>query len=131
MNTLKEKEAIKSIYQKCPSISIDYAIMEHAKNVYLIPAKFTWSDLGIWYSAWDNFVKDKYENASIGQNNLLIDSKGCIVYSMDKKLIVLGGMEDMIVVNTSDTLLICKRENEQHIKDYRAKTKEKKGDQYI
>lgn len=131
MNTSQEKEAVKSIYEKCPSISIDYAIMEHAENVYLIPAKFEWSDLGTWNSAWDNYSKDEYENASIGQNNMLIDSKGCMVHSSDKKLIVLGGMEDTIVVNTADTILICKRENEQQIKDYLAKVKDLSGNQYI
>lgn len=130
LNTPQEKKAIKSIYQKCPSVSIDYAIMEYAQNVYLIPAKFTWSDLGTWNSAWDNYSKDEYENASIGQNNTLIDSKGCMVHSSDKKLVVLGGMEDIIVVNTVDTLLICKRKNEQRIKDYLAKVNLERGLQY-
>ncbi len=126
-----ENEVIKSIYNKCESVSIDYAIMEHAKNVFVIPAQFKWSDLGAWNSAWENFEKDENENAMIGKNIVLADSNGCIVHSNDDKLILVGGLEDMIVVNTKDAILICKRENEQHIKDYLQKLSEVKGNQFL
>lgn len=130
-NTANEGQAILKIYEQCESISIDYAILEKAKNVFVIPAKFDWSDLGTWNSAWENFAKDESQNAVAGNNTLMIDSKECIVHSSDQKLILLGGVDDLIVVNTPDALLICKKENEQQIKDYLLKVKEKKGELYL
>lgn len=131
LNTANEATAVQYIYQQCESISIDYAILEKAKNVYVIPANFDWSDLGTWNSAWENFEKDSAENAISGNNTLLVDSNGCIVHSTDKKLVLVGGMNDLIVVNTPDALLICKKENEQQIKEYLQKVKEFKGEEYL
>jgi mannose-1-phosphate guanylyltransferase len=131
LNTERESAAILDIYQKCPSTSIDYAIMEKAKNVHLIPSDFTWNDLGTWNSAYDNFTKDHEMNASNSQSTILVDSKGCLVHSNEKKLLVIGGLEDLIIVNTPEALLICKKENEQQIKEYVARVKEVKGISYI
>lgn len=130
-NTDKESSAIKHIYKHCESISIDYAILEKANNVYVIPASFDWSDLGTWNSAWENSVKDTALNAVSGDNTLLIDANGCLVHSSDKKLVLVGGVENLIVVNTDDALLICKKENEQQLKDYLQKVKETKGELYL
>ena len=105
-NTPLEEESIKYIFKSCESISIDYAILEKAKNVYVIPADFSWSDLGTWNSAWENSNKDFENNALAGENIMLFDTKGSIVHSTDKKLILLGGVEDLIVVNTTDSVLI-------------------------
>jgi mannose-1-phosphate guanylyltransferase len=130
-NTEKESAAVKHIYKFCESISIDYAILEKADNVFVIPAEFDWSDLGTWNSAWDLIKKDQAQNALSGENTLMIDSHGCIVHSSDKKLILVGGLNDLIVVNTPDALLICKKENEQQIKSYLTDVKEKKGVLYL
>lgn len=131
LNTPKEADAILEIYEKCPSTSIDYAIMEKANNVFLIPSDFTWNDLGTWNSAYDNFQKDEEMNASNSKSTILVDSKGCLVHSNEQKLMVIGGLEDLIIVNTPEALLICKKENEQQIKEYVAKVKEVKGVLYI
>jgi mannose-1-phosphate guanylyltransferase len=130
-NTDREAIAIKHIYKHFESISIDYAILEKAANVKVIPATFDWSDLGTWNSAWENFEKDSAQNAIAGGNTLLVDANGCIVHSTDKKLILVGGVDDLIVVNTPDALLICKKENEQQIKEYLTKVKEIKGEIYL
>lgn len=130
-NTERETAAINHIYQHCESISIDYAILEKARNVFVIPATFDWSDLGTWNSAWENFPKDAALNAMAGQNTLLLDASGCLVHSSDKKLVLVGGVEDLIIINTADALLICKKENEQQIKGYLAKVKESTGDLYL
>jgi mannose-1-phosphate guanylyltransferase len=130
-NTPKEKESIKHIYNYCESISIDYAIMERAKNVYVIPADFKWSDLGTWNSAWENFTKDDAQNAVAGNNTVVVNANGCIVHSTDNKLVLVGGVNDLIIVNTPDALLVCKKEDEQYIKQYVAKVKEQKGDTYL
>lgn len=131
LNTEKESETIQALYQKCPATSIDYAIMEKANNVYLIPSDFTWNDLGTWNAAWDNFSKDEKMNASNSNSAILVDSKGCLVHSNDKKLMVIGGMEDLIIVNTPEALLICKKENEQQIKQYVEKVKLATGEIYL
>ncbi len=131
LNTQKEADSIREIYEKCPSTSIDYAIMEKANNVYLIPSSFTWNDLGTWNSAWDNFSKDEEMNASNSNSTILVDSKGCLVHSNEQKLMVIGGLEDLIIVNTPDALLICKKENEQQIKEYVAQVRKVKGELYI
>jgi mannose-1-phosphate guanylyltransferase len=130
-NTERENEAIRHIYKHCQSISIDYAILEKATNVFVIPATFDWSDLGTWNSAWENFDKDVALNAIAGENTMMVDANGCIVHSTDKKLVLVGGVDDLIIVNTPDALLICKKENEQQIKEYVSKVKEIKGEMYL
>jgi mannose-1-phosphate guanylyltransferase len=130
-NTPDEANALEIIYPQCTSISIDFGIMEKADNVYVIPASFSWSDLGTWNSAWDNTAKDYFKNAVTGNNVVIIDAKNCIVHVPDNKLVMLQGLEDYIVVDTKDVLLICKREKEQEIKDYVAELKRNKGDKYL
>lgn len=131
VHTPRETVAIKHIYKHCQIISIDYAILEKVKNVFVVPADFDWRDLRIWNSAWDNFGKDEAKNAVAGENTLMVDANGCIVHSSDKKFVLVGGLDDFIVVNTQDILLICKKENEQQIKEYLLKVKEKKGELYL
>jgi mannose-1-phosphate guanylyltransferase len=129
--TLQERAAIETIYPQCVNISIDYGILEKADNVYVIPSDFGWSDLGTWGSAYENLEKDNYENAVAGDNVLLFDSAKNIVHSHNNKLIVLQGLDDFIVVDTEDVLLICKKEKEQHIKEYVTEIKRNKGDKYL
>lgn len=131
LNTEREAAAIRQMYASCASVSIDYAILEKARNIYVIPAAFGWSDLGTWNSAWENGQKDPAQNSVAGENTLVVDARGCIVHSTDKKLVLVGGVEDLIVVNTPDALLICKKENEQEIKQYVARLKEIKGPLYL
>ena len=131
MNSSSEKEAIEVIYPLCVSISIDYAILEKADNVYVIPSSFGWSDLGTWGSAYENLEKDYHENAVAGDNVILFDSFKNIVHTSGEKLILLQGLDDFIVVDTPDALLVCKKENEQSIKEYLAEIKRNKGDKYL
>ncbi len=130
-NTREEKEAIESIYPLCTNISIDYAIMEKANNVYVIPSSFGWSDLGTWNSAYDNLEKDYLGNAVTGKNVMVIDAVKCMVSVDDDKLILLQGVEDLIIIDTKDALLICKKENEQQIKEYVAELKRNFGEVYL
>lgn len=130
-NTPKEKEAIENIYPQCTNISIDFAVMEKADNVYLIPATFGWSDLGTWNSAWDNMEKDYFGNAVVGRNVMVVDASNCMVHVPNNKLVLLQGLKDYIVVDTKDVLLICKKNMEQEIKDYVAEVKRNKGDKFL
>jgi len=130
-NTSEEQNALERIYPLCTNISIDYAIMEKASNVYVIPASFGWSDLGTWNSAYDNLEKDYLGNAVAGDNVMIIDATKCMVSAPHDKLLVLQGLDDFIVVDADDVLLICKKDNEQQIKEYVAEVKRNKGDKYL
>lgn len=130
-NTKKEAAAIARIYPQCVNISIDYGVMEKADNVFIIPASFGWSDLGTWSSAYDITEKDYLGNAVTGENVVVIDATQNIVHADNKKLVVLQGLDDFVIVDTKDVLLICKKEKEQEIKEYVAEIKRNKGDKYL
>lgn len=130
-NTTDEKQALERIYPLCVNISIDYAIMEKAENVYVIPAQFGWSDLGTWNSAYLNLDKDENGNAITSDNIICFDTTNSMISATEKKLLVLQGLEDFIVVDTKDVLLICKKEKEQKVKEFLAEVKKKKGEKYL
>ena len=126
-----EKEAIERIYPLCKSVAVDVALMEKAENVYVIPSSFGWTDLGTWTSAYDNLEKDYLGNAVAGQNVMVIDATNNVVHADNKKLVLLQGLDDFIIVDSKDVLLICKKENEQEIKEYVAEVKRNKGDKFL
>ena len=130
-NTKKEKEAIERIYPQCINISIDYGIMEKADNVYIIPSSFGWSDLGTWSSTYENLEKDYLGNAVAGNNVIVIDGTQNMIHADNKKLVLLQGVDDFIIVDTKDVLLICKKDKEQEIKEYVAEVKRNKGDKFL
>lgn len=115
-NTPAESSFIAKAYEKTKSISIDYAIMEHAKNVLVIPTSFGWSDLGTWLSLWEKHPKD-YLNNSLHEGNVVTyDCTDCIVKVPKNKLVVLQGLEQYCVVDTNDVLLVCRMDNDKLIK---------------
>jgi mannose-1-phosphate guanylyltransferase len=130
-NTSREKEIVEAIYPQCTNISIDFAVMEKADNVYVIPATFGWSDLGTWNSAWENMDKDYFGNAVVGKNVMVVDASNCMVHVPDNKLVLLQGLKDYIIVDSKDVLLICKKDKEQEIREYVAEVKRNKGDRYL
>lgn len=131
LNSPEEKKSIDIIYSQCTNISIDYAIMEKAENVFVIPANFGWSDLGTWNSAYENMGRDGQGNAVNGKNVMIIDAANCMVKSPDEKLVVLQGLDNFIVIDTPDVLLICSKEKEQQIRDYVGEIKRHKGEKYL
>lgn len=116
--TDKEHAFIQEIYAQCVNISVDYAILEKADNVYVLPCDIGWTDLGTWGSLYNQIDKDPNENAIVGKSVKLYNSAKNIISNPTDKLIVIDGLEDHIVVNTSDALLICKKEDEQKIKQF-------------
>jgi mannose-1-phosphate guanylyltransferase len=96
-----------------------------------MPSSFGWSDLGTWASAYETLDKDYLDNAVAGDQVMIIDATKNMVHADNKKLIVLQGLEDFVIVDTKDVLLICKKEKEQEIKEYVAEIKRNKGDKYI
>jgi len=117
-NTEMEAEFIEHTYAECKNISIDYGIMEKAKNVYVVLSDFGWSDLGTWGALYGHIDKDAENNAVIGNKVNLYDSKECIVRLPKDKLAVIQGLDDYIVVEEKGVLLICKKSEEQRIKQF-------------
>ena len=124
-NTKRENSYIDSIFPVCKNISIDYGIMEKSDSVYVFPADFGWSDLGTWGSLYTHLNLDKNLNAVQGSNVFLYDSADNIVKIPEKKLVVLQGLNGYIVVENDDILLVCKKEDEQQIKEFVADVKKK------
>ncbi len=131
-DTNAEKDFITKTYTNCKNISIDYGIMEKSDNVYVMPSEFGWSDLGTWGSLYTHMKLDNNKNAIKGQQNVLTyDVKNSIIHSSSDKLIVLQGLDDYIIVDTNETLLICKKQDEQKIKQIVNDIKINKGENYI
>lgn len=130
-NTPDEKAFINKIYSECMGISIDYGIMEKSDNVYVLTADFGWSDLGTWGSLYENKEKDEEGNVITGKNVLSYGSKNCIVNMPDEKIAVLQGLDGYIVVESNHTLLVCRREDEQQIRQFVNDVQLKNGPQYV
>ena len=118
MGTPEEDAFIQQMFPTCPSISIDYGVMEKAKNVHVIPSDFGWSDLGTWGSLYDLSDKDENENVSLHSDAIYYDSHGNIVTLPKGHLAVVQGLQDCIVAESNGVLLICKRDAEQQIRQF-------------
>jgi len=130
-NTSAEADFINENYPKSPNISIDYAILEKADNVYTIPADIGWSDLGTWASLHDVADKDN-ENNALGVDHLhMEDTKNCIIHLPKGKAAVIKGLEDFIVVDDGKVLLIYPKDNEQGIKSVAAAMVADYGEEYL
>ena len=116
--TDREQEMINQRFPECESISVDYAIMEKAEEIFVCPADFGWSDLGTWGSLHQQSHKDLYGNVTIGQDINLFESHNCIVHTTQEKRVVVQGLDGYIVAENNDTLLICKLSEEQRIKQF-------------
>ena len=117
-NTNDESKYIERVFGLCKNISIDYAIMEKANNVYVYPASFGWTDLGTWGSLYKKLSLDKNENTITGKNVITYDCNNNIVKMPNEKVVVLQGLEGYIIVEKDDVLLVCKKEEEQQIKKF-------------
>ena len=118
MGTEKEEDFIEQMFPKCPSISIDYGIMEKAENVYVIPSSFGWSDLGTWGSLYELSEKDEQGNVSLHSEARFYEAKGNIVVLEPGKKAIVQGVDDMIIAEEKGALLVCKKAEEQRIKQF-------------
>ncbi|WP_417358186.1 mannose-1-phosphate guanylyltransferase [Flavobacterium sp.] len=115
-NTPEEKEFIEENYVKADNISIDYALMENAENVYVLPASFDWNDLGTWGSLHEKLGKDENNNAVVNARVFLENATNNIIRTDSDKTVVIDGLDNYIVVDRDDILLIYPKEKEQEIK---------------
>ena len=116
--TDREQQAIDERFPDCPSVSIDYAVMEKADEIYVFPADFGWSDLGTWGSLREQSPRDIQGNAVIGQKVTLYESRNCIIHAADERRVVVQGLDGYIVAEKDNTLLICRLADEQLIRQF-------------
>lgn len=130
-NTPNESFFLAEAYPQTQRISVDYAILEKADNVYTVPCEIGWSDLGTWASLYDLLPKDESGNVSIGGQMHLDSTTSSLISSDKRKLIVVKGLDDYIVVDTPDCLMIFPKSEEQAIKQLRELLRDKGYDQYL
>lgn len=129
-NTDFEDDFVRDNYAKAENISVDYAIMETSKNVFVLPAEFDWNDLGTWGSLYDKLDKDDNENVVVNARILTEDASGNIIRTKTDKIVVVDGLKDYIIVDKDEVLLIFPKAKEQDIKKVLQKVKDKFGEQY-
>jgi mannose-1-phosphate guanylyltransferase len=122
-NSEEEHAFILENYPRAENISIDYAIMENAKNVYVLPATFDWNDLGTWGSLHEKLPKDDNNNAVVNANVLLQNSSNNIIRTALGKQVIVDGLDDYIIVDKDSILLIYPKSKEQDIKGIVAQLK--------
>lgn len=130
-STPEEQTVVNKVYAECRNISLDYGIMEKAENVHVLCADFGWSDLGTWGSMFENSTKDANQNVIKANNTLCYETKNSIIDIPDGKIGVVQGLDGYIVVQTEDTLLICKKDEEQKIKQFVNDVKNKYDKSFI
>lgn len=123
------EKALDEIYRQVASISIDYGILEKAESVFLVQGDFVWNDLGSWEEVYKYDQKDENQNAKRGEV-ILLDTKNSYVYAPDS-LVAVVGMEDVIVVQEGNTILVCKRDHAEEIKQVVGEIAKRKLEQYL
>lgn len=118
LGTSSEQEMINEKFPLCNNISIDYAVMEKAEEIFVYPANFGWSDVGTWGSLQTIVDKDGRGNALVGDNIKVFETQNCIIHTTEEKKVVVQGLDGYIVAEKGDTLLICKLSEEQRIKEF-------------
>lgn len=118
--TDKEAEELKRLFPTCEKISIDYAVMEKAEDIFVLPAEFGWSDLGSWGSLRTLLPQDEAGNAKVGGRVDMYNCRNCVVHAAEEKRVVLEGLDGYIVAEKNGQLLVCRLSEEQRIKDFAA-----------
>lgn len=131
LNTSEEKNFIDVNYENAENISIDYGILEKAKNVYVKKASFDWNDLGTWGALHEKLEKDTDDNALVTGVPHLKDSKGNMIFTSSEKLVVVDGISDYIIVDKDGVLLIFPKKKEQEIKELLSEISHKFGKTYL
>lgn len=122
-------KVLETVYSQIKGISIDYGVMEKSQDVYTIKSNFDWSDVGSWDEIYNSNKKDKDGNVKQGRT-VTINSKNCLIIN-DQKISALVGVEDLLVIDTDNGLLICKRTESQNVKEVVDYLKRKGLDQYL
>ena len=133
MGKRREWKVLETVYSRCPSISVDYGVMEKAPNVALIEARFGWSDVGSWDVLWNIWPRNPAGNVCIqgGKGKIVvIDSSGCVIRG-EKNLIAVLGMKDVVVVEAGDAILVCPRDRSQDVRRILQELKQRGWKEYL
>lgn len=130
IGTPRERQTIKRLFPKMEKISIDYGIMEHDRDMFVIPADFTWADIGTWSAVYTMLADRGSLNVVRGQH-IGHDSQHNLVYTHGRKIVATAGLKNMVVVDTPDALLICPRDRAQDVKHLVKAMEEKKLHRYL
>ena len=130
-NTMEEQDFIDANYVKSPKISIDYAIMEKADNVWTMPVDFGWSDLGTWASLYQVMEKNESNNVIAAGEYQIEETEDCSIQLPKDKLAVIRGMKDFIVIDNKNVLLIYPKSLEQEIKKIAEQLKDNEQQIYL
>lgn len=117
-DTPQEQELVNDRFPECRSVSVDYAIMERADEIFVFPANFGWSDLGTWGSLHDNVQKDLNGNAVLCTDATFSESGNCMVYTKNIKKVIVIGVDDCIISENNGNLLVCRMSEEGRIKEF-------------
>lgn len=130
-HTDQEEKFISQAYSSCKSISIDYAVMEKAQNVYTLLSDFGWSDLGTWKSLYE--TSDKTDESNVVDGNVILkETSNSIVKSSDKdKLIVVNGLNSFIVAYHDNVFMVCPKDEEAKVKEFVAQLKRQDRNEYL
>ena len=112
------KISLKEIYPKCDNISMDYAIMEKANNIYVIPAEFGWDDIGTWKSLERYIKKDENGNILKGNNIDIFNTNNCVIYEGNKRIVLIN-VKDLYVIEGDDTIVVCNKNDIEKVKKYK------------
>lgn len=118
--TASEKDELARLFPQCEKISIDYAVMEKSKDIYVIAGDLAWSDLGTWGSVKDHINACEEDNHVVGEDIRMFGCSGCVVHAPEAKTVVLDGLKDYIVSMKDGNILVCRLSEEQHIREYSA-----------
>lgn len=111
-----QKQAVDTFYHGCPSISIDYGIMEHARTVFVVPGAFGWNDVGSWRAVYDLRKKDNRGNVIQADHSVLTASGNNLIHSESGKVVALVGVDNLAVVETDNAILVCNLDEAQGVK---------------
>jgi len=128
--TTDEAAFLKKTYSECQNVSIDYGILEKAENVYVLCSDLEWSDLETWGTLYDNTPKDVDGNVVLGNDVMLYHTKNCIINMPADKLVVIQGLEGYIVVESDQTLMICRKDDEHLIRQFVNDVRLNKGENF-
>ena len=131
-DTANYEQKLNDIWEKLPQLSIDFAIMEKAEHIAVIPVDIGWSDIGSWASLYDILPQDKFGNCVKGaaaDSRVILDTRDTLVYS--NRLTVAIGVENIVVVDTDDVLLICHKDRTQDVKQVVDYLKENGSKEYL
>jgi mannose-1-phosphate guanylyltransferase len=125
----EQEPLLNSVFEEIPSVSIDYALMEKVQPVWMCRGDFGWSDVGAWSSLQDIWPKDESGNAARG-DCIFLDTSGCLVHNPGK-ITAMVGVEDLVIVDTKDALLVCRKERDQMVKQVVEHLKKKKKIEFL